>query len=559
MTEKQTLIDRAVIEQLTIEYQSLWLIDVKKQKLEIYKSNFSMAIKGSIEKASTMNYEEARRWYIEECILEEDRERILEKTALNVVLPRISTGIPYVLDYQRVDGENVNINQIFYASVSMEHNEVTHFIMGFRNVDSARKAEIDDLTGLYNRKAFIRNAERFVSREPDGTYDILLSDIVDFKQINESYGTKKGDEVLRWIGASFGSPLKDERIVGRYAGDQFVVLMKHERVESLMEADESMLLFNPDEKLNLPPLRVKFGVCRSLMHDASVTTACDYAHIALNSIKHEYGKMLAVYDENLKSDLETVRRIESNMHRALEEEQFKVYYQPKHDAKTGNLVGAEALIRWIHPEYGFMNPGEFIPIFEGNGFVKEVDGYVWQRTCKNIKRWDSMGLKAVPISVNASKLDFHIDNLVSHMNQAADEAGIDRDRLHVEVTESLMENNEQQLIKILNELRDSGYKIELDDFGSGFASINTLSALPIDIVKLDMSFVRQIQNDKRKKVLEACIRLGHELGYGTVSEGVETDEQLEILRGMDVDVIQGYYYSKPLPEAEFEEYLKAQA
>lgn len=556
MTEEQNRIDRSVIEQLTIEYQSLWLVETKSLKMEIYKSNVSMAIPGSIETAIDMDYNTARCWYIDNYVLEDDRERMLDQSSLDNILPRISMGIPYVVDYQRVDGENVNINQIFYSAVSKENDEVTHFIMGFRNVDSSRKAEIDDLTGLYNRKAFIRHAERVIAREPDGTYDMILSDIVDFKEINESYGTKKGDDVLRWIGESFGSPMKDNRIVGRYAGDQFVVLLKKEMVDRFLCEDQSMLLFRPDEKLNLPPLKVKFGVYRGIKHDSSITTACDNAHVALNSIKHDYGQMIAVYDEHIRADLETVRRIESHMYQALEEEQFKVFYQPKHDAKTGDIVGAEALIRWIHPEYGFMNPGEFIPIFERNGFVRETDGYVWRRTCKNIRRWDDMGLKKVPVSVNASKLDFQLENLTEKMNQSVDEEGIDRNRLHVEITESLMENNEQQLVDTLNKMRDSGYKIELDDFGSGFASINTLSALPIDIVKLDMSFVRQIENGKRKKVLEACIRLGHELGYGTISEGVETDEQLEILRAMNIDVIQGYYYSKPLSEEDFEEYLR---
>lgn len=549
--------NKAIIEQLTVEYQSLWLVDARDLSMVVYKQNTQTAIPGSIETAKEMDYDTARKWYIDHYVTEADRERVLERTSVGYICERLCNNIPLVVDYQRVNCEWVNYNQLYFALVEKEDEEVTFFLLGFRSVDRNRKAELDDLTGLFTRRAFIRRAERLVASAPDGYYDMVLSDIVDFKQINEKYGNKKGDEILKWIGDTFDTPQNDRRLVGRYAGDQFVVLMKHEDAEIVIAGEKDKLLFTYPE--DTPPLQVKFGVFRSLNKKTSITTACDCAHVALNSIKHTYGEIVAVYDERLRNNLEIIRIIEANMHQALEEEQFKVYYQPKHDAKTGEVVGAEALIRWIHPEYGFMSPGEFIPLFERNGFVKETDRYVLRRTCENIKRWTDMGLKKVPISVNASKLDIQVPDVVERINAVADDAGIEHSQIHIEITESLMENDEGSIIDKLSKLRECGFAIELDDFGSGYASINSLSAFPIDVVKLDMSFVRQIEDDKRKKVLVACINLGHDLGYETVSEGVETAEQLEILKNMGIDIIQGYYYSKPLPEAEFEEYLRRQS
>lgn len=548
-------INKAVVECLCREYQSVWIIDAVDDSIDAYLST-RLAIEGSVDTATGMKYDDARLWYANTCVLEEDREKLLELTRKELVLKELEEQDTYTVDYKRIDGDKVNYNQVYYALVDDEEGEKRHILMGFRDIDRRRKADIDDLTGVYTRSAFFRRATKILEENPDEVYDVMMSDIVDFKQINETYGVKVGDSILAYMGSQMVPENANGTIMGRYGGDQFVTLIKHDRLAKMREVPENMMIKPGDD---LPKYITKFGIYEYVDRKLPIVAMCDYAHIALNSIKHKYGSLFAVYNDTFAKGLENQRRIEASMHQALSEEQFKVYYQPKHEAVTGKIIGAEALIRWIHPEYGFMSPGDFIPLFEQNGFVTETDMYVWRRTCQNLKRWMDKGINVVPVSVNASKLDFVQTDIIGTLNEYVNENGISPELIHVEVTESLMEEDMHKLTTTLSDIKKGGYKIELDDFGSGYSSINVLSTIPIDVVKLDMSFVQQINDTKRAKVLSACINLAKNLGYETVSEGVETKEQNDMLKIFGVDSIQGYYYSKPLPEDEFEKYLAANA
>lgn len=551
--------NESIIRCLCEEYESLWLIDARTLAIHVYQANDSIANMEALEQVEKVigEYDKARHYYIDNCVVPEHRSRMISETATCSVLNNIANDELYYVDYKRVMDGVVNYNQLVYAKVSEDENGISHFMMGFRNIDGSKKAERDELTGLYTRRAFIQYAEKMLRDNPNKKFDLILSDIVDFKQINETYGVLAGDNILRNTGSYLKALVRDDMVVGRYGGDQFAMLANEDDLKAASEeagvviGDHSYII----AKNNLPPYVVKFGIYPNVEHDASITTICDYAHIALNSIKNDYSKTTAFYDEELRSELAKQRKIEKCMHQALEEEQFKVYYQPKHDTVTGKLVGAEALVRWVHPEYGFMSPADFIPIFERNGFISELDLYVWRRTCKNIRKWLDEGRTVVPISVNASKMDFKRTGMTETIENYVREAKLSHQYLHIEVTESLLEDNMNRLIEKLEKLRNCGYKIELDDFGAGYSSINFLSQLPIDVVKLDMSFMRDIEDDKRKSVLETCINLAKRLGYKTVSEGVETDEQLELLKLFGADIIQGYYFSKPLPEDDFEKYL----
>ena len=552
----------SMIASLCKEYESLWLVDARNFHIHIYDANEATVNKNAVVEVNDIlkDYEKARKYYISSYVVEEHRKRLLEETTVENVLENIAEGKLYYVEYKRIFGDEINYNQLVYAKVKEDENVITHFLMGFRDIDKRKKAERDELTGLYTRRAFIQYAEEELKNSPDIRYNLILSDIVDFKQINENYGVLEGDRILRSIGKHLRAYVKDKEhiVVGRYGGDQFAMLI----ADNSIDEDSKQNVGVPGDYVefarseNLPPHISKYGIYNDVAHDASIITICDYAHVALNSIKNEYTKSVAFYDDELKKKVAVQRKIVNCMHDALESDQFKVYYQPKHDAKTGRLVGAEALIRWIHPEYGFMSPADFIPIFEANGFVTEVDLYVWERTCKNIKRWLADGIKVVPLSVNASKSDFRDDSTVDRIEEIVQRIGVSHDYLHIEVTETLLEDDMNRLVGQLDKLRDCGFKVELDDFGAGYSSINFLSQLPLDIVKLDMSFMRDIGNTKRKRVLAACINLSKNLGYKTVSEGVETDEQLELLKNLGADMIQGYYFSKPLPEEEFEQYLK---
>lgn len=541
---------------LSRQYQSIWLICLEDLSLEIFYHNMDKAAPNSVKGATDLkSYNDARVWYIDNYSMPHSRKRLLEQTTVEYILSKLSLGDSFFIEYERTANGHRNHNQLCFDKILNSNGDVEYIVMGFRDIDNRSKTEFDDLTGLLTRPEFFRRAEQMLSDYPDTQFDIVISDIIDFKKTNETYGSEVADEILKWHGSYLSTLSSDDMIIGRYGGDQMVMLGTHEYVMTCLSASYREKFLYAEKNNNLPSITIKYGIYLDVKHDNSIIATCDKAHMALNSIKQHYNKEVAYYNDEIKFKLEKQRRIEDSMYQSLENGDFKVYYQPKHSAKTGELVGAEALIRWIHPEYGFMSPADFIPLFEQNGFIVENDKFVFLRTCENLKRWQDLGIKTVPISINGSKLTMESDNLVTLMRDAINKYELSPSQLHIEITETMMEENTARMVTRLNDIRALGFKVELDDFGSGYTSLNVLSEFPLDIVKLDMSFMRQFGDKKRSMVLETCIDLAKKLGFETVSEGVELKEQQELLKQLGVDMIQGYYYSKPLPEKEFEVYM----
>ena len=431
-------------------------------------------------------------------------------------------------------------------------------IISFRRSSATLSAiEYDNLTGLYTRQAFYHYAQQMMASNPDVSFDLVISDLDDFKSINEIYGEEVGDEILIEIAQFLKHGAEEGVLVGRYGNDQFVGMFIHEDgfnddfVDSMFEKMEQ---FNKHPNITI---NGKLGIYNDVERDVPISVICDRAMSALRTIKHQFGKTHAWYDKNAVGSADRKYQIEQRMQEAYETDQFKVYYQPKHETKTGKLIGAEALIRWEHPDFGFMSPGEFISIFEKNGFITYADYYVWKRTCLNLRKWIDKGLKVVPVSVNSSRRDFDWNDYLNMIINPVKEAGLDPHLLHIEVTESAFASNMDILREKLDECQKAGFRIELDDFGTGYSSLTILGSLPLDIVKLDMSFMMQYRDAKKARILGATVALAHSLGLKTVAEGVETVEQLELLKSLNCDRIQGYYYSKPLPEDEFEKYIRA--
>lgn len=549
-------INEELIKVFCKEFQAIWLIDIRDMTFEVFSSEEQRDIAGSEKFVSSMKfYDQALQWYIDECVLDYSKMRVSEETNIENVLERTKDGKPFFVEYGRVFNDSKNYNQLCFDRINDENGELQYVVLGFRDIDVRKKAEIDDLTGLLTRHAFLKKAEEMMAEYPDEQFDVIISDIVDFKKFNETYGSKTADDILRWEGRFLLDMRTDDMLIGRYGGDQMVIFGAHGSM-LMVSSDDSRDRFYESEKHNgLPDIVIKFGAYFDIRHDQSVLASCDMAHMALNSIKRHYVKDMALYDDKMKNRLDKQRRIEESMHDSLKNGDFKVYYQPKHEAKTGKLIGAEALIRWIHPEYGFMSPADFIPLFEQNGFIVENDMYVLRKTCENLRRWNNKGIAIVPISINMSKMSMSNLSVDDDLKWHVVKNGLTPSMLHIEITETLMLDDVDEFIVKLNQIREAGFEIELDDFGAGYSSINILSTLPIDVVKLDMSFMRQFGDTKRSKVLAACVNLAKELGFKTVSEGVEHKEQSDILGDLGVDAIQGYYYSKPLPEEEFERYL----
>jgi len=432
---------------------------------------------------------------------------------------------------------------------------ISNIIKLRESASTLSEIEFDDRTGIYTRQAFFHHATEALRANPDVHYVLTVSDIVDFPILVERYGEEAGADMLRRNAQQLRDSMPPSAIFGRYKAEQMVCMMPmDDPAGSLDLLKASARIVGPTGM----PCHLKFGACVDIDHNVPISVHCQCAVAALKTILHQYGQTVANFDEALRNKLDRQQIIEETMESGLEDEQFKVYYQPKHDSRSGRLVGAEALIRWVHPTYGFMPPGEFIPHFERTGFITETDLFMWRRTCENQRRWLDEGLPIVPISVNCSRRAFLQPDFYDRWIVPVNDTQVPTQYLHLEVTESLFTDHMDEMVNTLQRCRELGIKIELDDFGTGYSSLNALGILPLDIVKLDMSFMREIDDERKARVMAASVKLIRNLNMLTVAEGVETEHQREIVCGMSVDMVQGYYYSKPLPQEEFLEYLKKQ-
>ena len=410
--------------------------------------------------------------------------------------------------------------------------------------------ERDELTGLLTRKAFLLKVEQFISHNHDKNFCIIAFDFDNFKSSNSLYGVEKCNEFLAYSAKEM-MKVMPEGISGRYGGDQYILFYEYDEkvdIERLNRIVKMIL-----DKAPIPHQIVKMGIYAPIDCELPLVICCDRAFLSISGIKGKYGKDVAFFEENLQNQLLNEQRIIETMERALEESQFQVFYQPKHETITGHIAGAEALVRWNHPEYGFMAPASFIPLFERNGFITKLDAFVLEQVCKDIKRWEQDGLPLVPISVNVSRRDFMEPGCIENQYRIIDEYKVDHSLLHMEVTESLYSENTAVIISQVKKTQDMGFSIEMDDFGSGYSSLGSLSTFPLNILKLDISFVRNII--KNEIVIENIIKMAHRMGLLTIAEGAETLEQYKILKTLGCDYIQGYYFSKPLSCRDFEAYL----
>lgn len=410
--------------------------------------------------------------------------------------------------------------------------------------------EYDALTGLYTRQAFIHHAEKILGANPEKNYDLIAIDLENYKLTNSQYGERRSDEFLSYFGEQIRA-LFSRGMTGRFGGDLFIVLVKSEDEIEGEQIDAAIK--RTLRKAPIPHQIAKIGIYKKIDKDMPVVASCDHVFLAIKRIKGMYKENVIYYTDEMKEKLIEEQYIQECMDKALEKEQFQVYYQPKHDCITGKVIGAEALVRWIHPEYGFMSPGQFIPLFERNGFITKLDSYVIKKVCENIKEWMDKGNTAIPISINASRRDFFEKGWLDEQLDVINSNSITPGLLHVEVTESLYVENAEAIIDQVKKIQGFGHLIEMDDFGSGYSSLGMLADFPLDVVKLDISFVKRIEVNEI--VIEAIINLAHKMGFKVVAEGVETEKQYRILKGLGCDYIQGYYFSKPLNKEDFEKYL----
>ena len=424
----------------------------------------------------------------------------------------------------------------------------------FEDRDIIRWTERDQLTGLYNREFFYRYAAQHDEYHPEEPTDAIVLDINHFHMVNERYGKEFGDRVLRLVAEKLRAKVSDsDGIVCRKEDDTFLIYCLH-RSDYGQILDGVCMQMETDYQI-----RARMGVYPDVDRGIDMERRFDRAKQAADAVKNSYSQTVGFYDNAMHEKELYLEQLLEDFHTAIREKQFTVFYQPKFDVRPDEpvLCSTEALARWRHPKLGLISPGVFIPLFEKNGLIRELDSFVWREAVAQIRTWEERLGRLIPVSVNVSRIDLNDPPLLKILEKTVDEAGIGRESILLEITESAYTDNAEQIVNVVKSLRESGFFIEMDDFGTGFSSLNMITTLPIDALKLDIQFIRTAFRDRKDtRLLETVIRLAQSLGLSTIAEGVETEEQMLTLKALGCDVVQGYYFSKPLPADEFEAFAR---
>lgn len=425
----------------------------------------------------------------------------------------------------------------------------------FRQRENAKKIYIlehDMLTGVYTRSAFYRRIKSLFKEFPNDDFDIICSDIENFKVLNSVYGNKKCDELLCYLANEFQKVCK-EAIYCRYSGDIFIKFVKSKdniTYQQLKECTDSIQKNAP-----IPNITVKYGCYNHIDKTLPVNQLCDRALLAAKSILHKYDKTIENYEGPISHKHLREHELESSFSNAIANENFKIWFQPKFDAKTEKLVGAEALVRWQQNDGTIVPPNDFIYVFENDGLIVRLDEYVFRKVCAIIRNWLDEGVTVLPISVNVSRASLHHSQTIENYKNIVKEFGIPIDLVSLEITESTAYES-KQIEQLATELKQNGFRIDMDDFGTGLSSLAALNIIPFDVVKIDKSLVDFIGTPDGNEIIKHAIEIFHYKKIHVVAEGVENKEQLDFLKTLNCECIQGYYFSPPLPYDKCIEYIK---
>lgn len=413
--------------------------------------------------------------------------------------------------------------------------------------------ERDSLTGLYNQNYFYEYANQLDHYFPNWEMDAVVIDIDHFHLINSLYGRSFGNEVLINVADTLRSILSDtmDGYACRYEADKFYLYCTH---LDDYEVIRSRMMDEIDALGEGRKIRLRFGVYPDVDREVGMEERFDRAKLACNRIRNNYTKAISYYDNKAHEDAIFAERLIHDVHDAIKNKDLVVYYQPKYGIQGDKpeLRSAEALIRWSHPEFGMISPGKFIPLFEDNGLIQILDHFVWEEAAAQIRRWkDEYGV-TVPVSVNVSRMDIYDPRLQRRILEILKDNDLEPSDYMLEITESAYADDSKQLIDVVENLRQCGFKVEMDDFGSGYSSLNMLTMLPVDVLKLDMQFVRNMHTDEKSlRLINLIMEIAKFMEFTVVAEGVENEEQYKLLKDAGCDIIQGFYFSKPVPPEEF--------
>lgn len=528
-------------------FDSVAILDLKYEKMAILKRNAG----ADQNLADSVPYGALMHEAILKQVLEEDQESSRKNSSIANIREKLLEQNYYSFTAHTISEDGtVKLERFAYAYLNKYRQTVVATIE-----DVTDDFEIDDLTGLYNYTGFVIRAGELIKKNTNKNYAILYFNIKGFKAVNELFGNEAGDKVLCEMTSYLKKSSLKAELIGRIAvTDHFICLAEEKNVQfSEIKNLCHIHMMIDDKKVSI---RGRCGIYMVADRNMGVDRMCDQAKIAKQNVQDEFVKPYAVFDEKMKEAYLTKTNAVTVVNQALENGEFCVYYQPIFDAKTGRLASAEALVRWVRPGIGVVSPGLFVPALEENGYISLVDRFV-ARTVRQFQE-DRMVNKqySVPISVNLSWIDFYDENM---MNSVMDDIAKLENRkglLRYEVTETSWAAMNSKSSVALRKMREKGVKILLDDFGSGFSSFSTIRDYDFDILKIDMGFVQKLGADEKVDgIICAIIDMAHRIHATVVAEGVETEEQRKFLADNGCDYLQGYFFSKPIPEADFLELL----
>lgn len=420
-------------------------------------------------------------------------------------------------------------------------------------------ANSDLLTHIPNMRCFSDKVRELMEEYPEEKFLFITMDIYQFRQVNNLFGYQEGDNVLKYLATKLQELIEgyEKGVYGRMASDLFYAF--------LSETDQAeQMIASLQNYLDCYPLRFELKLCSGIYRVTDLTVSVEdmikhaaYARRERKKLPVTYDGFIGYYDEKMKKKEYLEEMIISEMDTALKKNQFEVYMQPKCDIDTGKITGAEALVRWKHPEMGYISPGIFIPIFEQNGFVTQIDFFVYEQVCKNIRTWMEEGNNLMPVSVNVSRCDLYDSHLMEHILEIVDGYQIPHSLIEFEITESTFISEKKLLPEFTYKLRSHGFHVLIDDFGSGYSSLNSLKDILVDILKIDIKFLPVSMEEKRATIiLSAVIHMAQKLGMQVIAEGVETREQMELLTYLGCPTVQGFYCYRPMPIGEFKQKIK---
>ena len=449
----------------------------------------------------------------------------------------------------------------FKRTVTDDRGKATGDFLTIRDITAEQRilqqerynATHDRLTDLFTKEFLFESIRRKLNENPEKDYLIIYIDIQNFKLVNDIFGTSFGDETLKQIAELLRKQVPDSGLFGRIGGDTFGVCIPKEDFHE-KELDKELINFTVSRGNVEHQVVLHAGIYEVVEKDLDISFMFDRALLAMVTIEEEYQTHIAYYDEKIRKEVLWAQHISAQLKDALRKRNVVPYLQPIVNT-DGKIVGAEALARWIHPQDGFLPPSTFIPVFEKNGMIVEIDRYMWRCACEILADWKKNG-RDLFISVNISPKDFYFMDVAEEIKALVKEYDIDPVKFRIEITETVMMTDIDSRMKVLDELRQAGFVVEMDDFGSGFSSLSLLKDMPVDVLKIDMKFLKATADDeKAKTILQNILNLSDDLGMFSLTEGVETKTQLEMLSKMGCKLFQGFYFAKPLPLNEFDSFL----